>query len=78
MPTATPARTPGTGRRVVASAGTTPLEELLAGELAGVRDDIQTFLAAHPDAAVEISWRPVQAAEEADGADSAEGAGEPR
>ncbi|AKZ57609.1 hypothetical protein SAM23877_4564 [Streptomyces ambofaciens ATCC 23877] len=77
-PTATPARTPGTGRRVVASAGTTPLEELLAGELAGVRDDIQTFLAAHPDAAVEISWRPVQAAEEADGADSAEGAGEPR
>ncbi|MEU4983613.1 hypothetical protein [Streptomyces sp. NPDC021969] len=58
--TGSPTRTPGTVRRVVASAGSTPLEELLAGELAGVRDDIRAFLADHPDAAVEISWRPVR------------------
>ncbi|MFJ6420462.1 hypothetical protein [Streptomyces hydrogenans] len=55
-----PAPSRRTARRVVAAAGTTPLEELLAGELAGVGDDIRTFLAAHPGAAVEISWRPVE------------------
>ncbi|MFI1563985.1 hypothetical protein ACH4ZX_13160 [Streptomyces sp. NPDC020490] len=71
----TPPRAPRSGRRVVAAAGATPLEELLAGELAGVRDDIRAYLAAHPDAAVEISWRPVESAE---GAESAESAGEAR
>ncbi|GAA0632041.1 hypothetical protein GCM10009535_04600 [Streptomyces thermocarboxydovorans] len=46
-------------RRVVAATGTTPVEEQLAGELAGFGEDIRTFLAAHPGVAVEISWQPV-------------------
>ncbi|MEU5095771.1 hypothetical protein [Streptomyces sp. NPDC020996] len=64
-------RAPRPGRRVVAAAGATPLEELLAGELAGVRDDIRAYLTAHPDAAVEISWRPVESAEGAENAGEA-------
>ncbi|ALO95592.1 hypothetical protein SHL15_4501 [Streptomyces hygroscopicus subsp. limoneus] len=61
--TNTPVRTQGSGRRLIAAAGTTPLEERLAGELAGVRDDIRAFLAAHPGATVAVSWQPVESAD---------------
>jgi hypothetical protein len=67
------ARVPRSGRGVVTAGGTTPLEDVLAGELAGVRDDIRAFLAAHPGVAVEISWRPVGA----DGADGWTQSGSP-
>ncbi|MGW7239269.1 hypothetical protein [Streptomyces sp. NPDC054804] len=55
-----PARTRQSGRRLIAAVGATPLEEQLVGELAGVRDDIRAFLADHPGATVEISWKPVE------------------
>ncbi|MFJ3665550.1 hypothetical protein ACIPSE_03740 [Streptomyces sp. NPDC090106] len=45
--------------RVISAVGPTPLEERLAGELAGVEDDIRAYLATHPDATVEVSWKPV-------------------
>ncbi|MBQ1090127.1 hypothetical protein KBY47_13480 [Streptomyces sp. B93] len=65
--------TPASGRRIVTALGTTPLEELLTGELTGMRDDIQEFLTAHPDAAVEITWRPVRSSGTTSaGTDSAE------
>ncbi|MGW5633287.1 hypothetical protein [Streptomyces sp. NPDC003832] len=57
----------GSGRRVVSARGATSLEERLAGELAGVREDIRAFLAAHPDGGVEISWKPVGEPGPADG-----------
>lgn len=56
-----PDRTRRAGRRLVSAVGATPLEERLAGELAGVRDDIRAYLAAHPGATVEVGWRPVAA-----------------
>ncbi|MFJ4689798.1 hypothetical protein [Streptomyces sp. NPDC088766] len=62
-----PARGPRAGRRIVAAVGPTPLEKQLADELGGVRDDIRAFLAAHPDATVEISWKPVEPAGSVDG-----------
>jgi hypothetical protein len=55
-----PARARQPGRRLIAAGGATPLEERLAGELAGVREDIRAFLAAHPHATVELSWKPVE------------------
>ncbi|MEU6588917.1 hypothetical protein ABZ923_06730 [Streptomyces sp. NPDC046881] len=59
----TPVRARQSGRRLIAAVGTTPLEERLAGELAGVRDDIRAFLAAHPGATVAVSWQPVESAD---------------
>ncbi|MFE9920220.1 hypothetical protein ACFYQA_01185 [Streptomyces sp. NPDC005774] len=73
-------RTRRAGHRRIAATGATPLEEQLAGELAGVRDDIRAYLAAHPGATVEVSWKPVAAdrsdASDAsgDGAEGVEGA----
>ncbi|MET8828860.1 hypothetical protein ABZX40_23665 [Streptomyces sp. NPDC004610] len=66
-PVAPASATGGAGRRVIAASRATPLEELLAGELADVRDDIRAYLAAHPEGAVEIRW---QAVEPSAGADS--------
>ncbi|KUN85555.1 hypothetical protein AQJ66_13695 [Streptomyces bungoensis] len=62
------------GRRLIAAGGATPLEQRLADGLAGVRDDIRAFLAAHPDASVEISWKPVAPSGESSGESSAEDA----
>ncbi|WP_329186488.1 hypothetical protein [Streptomyces sp. NBC_01428] len=62
------------GRRLIAVSGTTPLEERLAGELAGVRDDIRAFLAAHPDATIELSWRPIGSGADTASDESGEGA----
>ncbi|MBT2411744.1 hypothetical protein J7I94_14400 [Streptomyces sp. ISL-12] len=58
-----PVPAPRSGRRLSAE-GATPLEERLAGELAGVRDDVRAYLAAHPGATVEIRWEPVEAGED--------------
>ncbi|MEU8651017.1 hypothetical protein [Streptomyces sp. NPDC048737] len=66
-----PAPSRRAGRRIVAAVGPTSLEEQLADELGGVRDDIRAFLATHPDATVEISWKPVEPAESVDGTEDA-------
>jgi hypothetical protein len=48
------------GRRLIsADGGATALERRLAVELAAVQEEIRAFRAAHPDAAVEIVWQPV-------------------
>ncbi|MFD5948656.1 hypothetical protein ACFWAZ_20650 [Streptomyces collinus] len=49
------------GRRLIPAGGdATALEQRLAAQLAAVQDEIRAFRAAHPDADVEIVWRPAE------------------
>ncbi|MET9758471.1 hypothetical protein ABZ016_05355 [Streptomyces sp. NPDC006372] len=49
------------GRRLIPAGGdATALEQRLAVQLAAVQEEIRAFRAAHPDADVEIVWRPAE------------------
>lgn len=65
-PSGTPPYPPGDGtpvrrsgcRLIPAGGDATVLEQRLAVQLAAVQEEIRAFRAAHPDAGVEIVWRP--------------------